>query len=213
MSNGTLENRLALPKVLQQVHRLAVVTSLHELGYEVPAWDPDLIAGLKVADKPDDLVLGDLEFEDDFHHMSITGSPYFRLKSSWTPMRYLNQTIYSETSDDKTTYMQHVVKDVDSPLKIIDVYLARTADAKTDRKSDMATIFTSPDSPPLAIHRDDLHYVVQSSNLEYDDLRIINGVEAAFGQEAIHYLGERACGVIIGALRSARSFSAKTTDF
>lgn len=197
------EQRTALGTTVRAVHCDAAAACMRSLGYDFPHWDSEVFDRLPLGIEGEDQGFGSSSWLDfwtvafdsrQLHPGIILAHSHFRLRRLKTPLSYSDR-ITDEEHDHHAVYVRKLI---DSPVHALELDLWRPT---PEPRESRGTVFITPDSPPVAIHNDDIQYVRKLSALEPDDPRIISACEKSFGPESLHFLDEAVCGALIRALR------------
>ncbi|HKU18210.1 MAG TPA: hypothetical protein VJP80_02960 [Candidatus Saccharimonadales bacterium] len=181
------QNRLALPRVLDEVHRRTVMETLGSLDVELPddSWESIQVACDGVAETHD-FIPQIVEYSGDHRFGPVypnrLGDQAFLIESK--PLES-----HMESSDYRMGG---------------DLYNRRIIMGLAERNS-RATLYLISDAPPYIIHEDDARY---AELLEPELITLPNEgallttVQAAFGKEAVEFISEDVAAGIMHALQS-----------
>lgn len=192
------ENRIALPEVVDEMHRETIAREIGSRGITLarPDW-AEIERALEV-DYTDELLL-----EKDWSKVCYDDAPlvgpffddkYYALHSSECAFYYISMP------DTKT----HLVNC--EPF-MREIYFN---DPHQRQDQELTRMVFSPDSPPALVHGDDYHYVTHSLGAinpdSHSPFTWINKIEEAFGAGAVDRVSEQAAKSLITALRQSRKY-------
>ncbi|HEU5121369.1 MAG TPA: hypothetical protein VFT59_00855 [Candidatus Saccharimonadales bacterium] len=205
---GGFEHRIALPGVLDNVHRRTVMRTLGRAGanFTSGSWQEVDAAALAYRDKLDQGdILRDVEY--------VGENP--DCYGAVTPIGPLFGEMYTLTMSGRTPYFANI--DTNSSLGA-DKFKRRIGLFKSpfDEFPDFTSIYLLRDMPPIAVHADAHIQVVGDTWMRGEvlqDTEIIRRAEAAFGGAGVEYIQENIARQAIRALLTDTSRTLNITDY
>lgn len=186
---SSFEYRRALPLVLDDVHRRTVAARLTELGFAVRTGEWSELEGLTNAYYDREPTHGDVlrivEYDGAHAFGPVFSHPHRLLESRDTDFA---SELLLHTADlgGLALYREILIEDKVRPAR---------------SPYNRSRILLSPDSPPVAIHGDDVAYVTHGKSWRGSDAALVNAVRESFGPDAVEFIDEDVAASVIHALQ------------
>ena len=185
--------------------RRATVKSFQDLGIQVSSWQDILQLDNLDHQQMADHMIGNIRYTeaDVTLPRPLLGAVQIVIRNSRTPLPYMFNNAFSDMP-----YGDFLINTIDTPLKHVEIQLGKTA------KLAIGRLFITPDSPPAAVHDEDVQFVIDKNEyaLEYDDTRIPAYVIGAFGNQNVQYLTAAQCNAITDKIMTSSVITMRFDD-